>query len=443
MCNTDHIITQIDTKMKKLLLSLLLAMGCTLMAKAQFIVSAEIRPRAEFRNGFKAPRYKTDPPAFFIEQRSRLYLDYKNEKIALKLTLQDVRIWGSVDQVYKTDPNLQNVHEAWGQFNFNDRFAFRVGRMELDYDGARFLGNLDWAAQARTHDALLFLWKNNKGVRLDVGLAYNQNWRPEPGWLNQNFYDHTVTKNYKTMQFARFEKQIEGGSFVALIHNDGRQVATDSSMAYRQTYALIANKNLGAVKLSTELYYQGGKNGNGTPVNAYLAALYATFKTNLTPITFGGEILSGTNPNDTQDRSFIPLYGTNHKFYGFMDYFYVGNPHGNKGLVDLNIQTRFKLGGISSLVANAHYFMSAANIPDPNDPGRNVSRALGTEIDLVYIARLYESVDIKLGYSQMFATSSMVIIKGTGDQNAINNWAWLMITFKPTLFDSNNTTPQP
>ncbi len=421
--------------MKKLLLAIVM-MGFTLNASAQFTLGAEIRPRAEFRNGFKAPHNKDTPPAFFIEQRSRLYFGYNTDQVILKFTLQDVRIWGSVDQIYKTDPNLQNVHEAWEQFNFNNKFGFRAGRMELDYDGARFLGNLNWAAQARSHDAFLFLWKNNDGMKLDVGLAYNQNWRAEPGWLNQNFYDHSVTNNYKAMQFARFESKSENGNLAVLIHNDGRQVPTDSSMAYRQTYAVIADKNFGDVKLSTELYYQGGKNGAGTDVNAYLASLYATFKTRLTPITIGGEILSGTSATDTQDKSFAPLYGTNHKFYGFMDYFYVGNGHSGKGLVDLNIKTNFKLGDKSNLVANVHYFMSPASIEDANDATQTISNSLGTEVDLIYVAKLHKSVNLKIGYSQMFATPSMVAIKNTGDNTLTNNWAWLMITFKPTLFES-------
>ncbi len=422
--------------MKYPLLLLMASLFFVNNANAQFKLGAEIRPRSEFRNGYKAPRNKGVAPAFFIEQRSRLYFNYTTEEVIIKLTLQDVRIWGSVDQIYKTDPNLQNVHEAWGQFNFSNKFGFRAGRMELDYDGARFLGNLNWAAQARTHDAFMFLWKNNEGMKLDVGLAYNQNWRAEPAWLNQNFYDHTVTKNYKTLQFARFESKKEGSNFVALIHNDGRQVALDSSMAYRQTYAVIADKKFGDMKLSTELYYQGGKNGAGTDLSAYLVSLYATFKTRITPITIGGEVLSGTGTTDTKDKSFIPLYGTNHKFYGFMDYFYVGNGHSNKGLVDLNVKTNFKLAEKSNLIAQVHYFMSPVSIEDPNDVTQTISSSLGTEVDLVYVAQLHKSVKLHIGYSQMFATESMVAIKGTGDASVSNSWAWLMLTFKPTLFES-------
>ncbi len=424
--------------MKNLLLSIIL-IGFALNATAQFKLGAEIRPRAEFRNGFKAPRNKNVSPAFFIEQRSRLYFNYNTEELILKLSIQDVRIWGSVNQIYKTDPNLQNVYEAWGQFNFNEKFGVRAGRMELDYDNARFLGNLGWAAQARSHDALLFLWKNNDGMKLDIGLAYNQNPLFEPGKLNNNFYDHSITNNYKTMQFAHFSIKKEGVKFSGLIHNDGRQIAADTSMAFRQTYAVLGDKSFGDIKLEGEFYYQGGKNGADVKVSAILAALYATIKTSVTPITVGGEYLSGTSADDAtnnEDKSFAPLYGTNHKFYGLMDYFYVGNGHSNKGLIDLNIKTNFKLNKKSNLLARVHYFMSPTEIQDPNDAALKLSNSLGTEVDLVFNTKLHKAVNLKIGYSQMFATSSMLEVKGTGDSNVASNWAWLMLTFKPTLFES-------
>jgi len=208
-------------------------------------------------------------------------------------------------------------------------------------------------------------------------------------------------------------------------------------MAFRQTYAIIGGKKFGSILAGLELYYQGGKNGSSTKVNAVLASLYATFKTRITPVTIGGDFLSGTGSSATIDKSFAPLYGTNHKFYGFMDYFYVGNDHSNSGLLDLYVKTNFKLGEKSSLLGHLHYFSSGVNITDPNNPAENLSSYLGTEIDLVYTLSLAKSVKINIGYSQMFATSSMVEIKGgNGDNTAVNNWVWAMIMFKPTLFES-------
>ena len=77
-------------------------------ASAQFSLSGEIRPRAEFRNGFKTLNTETSSPAFFVEQRTRLNFGYAKEKLSFKVSLQDIRTWGSTGQVYKADPSLIN-----------------------------------------------------------------------------------------------------------------------------------------------------------------------------------------------------------------------------------------------------------------------------------------------------------------------------------------------
>jgi len=60
---------------------------------------------------------------------------------------------------------------------------------------------------------------------------------------------------------------------------------------------------------------------------------------------------------------------------------------------------------------------------------------LGTEIDLVYTHKFTKDVAIGAGYSQMFASEGLEILKNNFDGNS-NNWAWLMLTIKPTLFTS-------
>lgn len=62
-----------------------------------------------------------------------------------------------------------------------------------------------------------------------------------------------------------------------------------------------------------------------------------------------------------------------------------------------------------------------------------MSNTLGTEIDLVLGYKFSKDIQFHLGYSQMFATESMEVLKG-GDKDATNNWAWAMITVKPSLF---------
>lgn len=420
-------------------ITMLLA-SCDLFA--QFTITGELRPRAEFRNGFKKLREKDTDPAFFIEQRSRLYLDFKKDKISLNMTLQDVRMWGNTDQIYKSDPSLFNMYEAWGRYAFDDTYAFKVGRQALNYDNARFLGNLDWAQQGRSHDAVLLTREDaDRDCKLHLGFAYNQPYFFEPGKLNGTEY--IGINNYKTMIFAWWHKKFEYGNMSALFHNDGRQVQSDTTMAHRQTYGVLGDRQIGPVKLDAEFYYQSGKNGLKTKVNAFFFAVHGTYKTDITPLTLGFEYLSGTSMGTNNDKSFNPLYGTNHKFYGFMDYFYVGNYHGQagsgrtSGLIDVFLTSNFKLGKKSTLAANLHYFASPVKIYKTSDTsGDTYGSTLGTEIDLVYTFVLTKDVKFNLGYSQMFATETMEAVKSGGNKSALNNWAWAMISFKPQLFSS-------
>ncbi len=123
---------------------------------AQFSLEGQLRPRTELRNGFKKPITPSQEPAVFTEQRTRLIAGYKTEKYGFKLSLQDVRIWGETGQINKSD-QLLSAHEAYGEYYASAKSTFRIGRQEVIYDGHRLFGSLDWAAQARSLDALRYL----------------------------------------------------------------------------------------------------------------------------------------------------------------------------------------------------------------------------------------------------------------------------------------------
>jgi Alginate export len=406
----------------------------TRLAVGQLVVSAEVRPRAELRNGFRTVRTGPDKPAFFVEQRSRLNLDYGHERLRLRLSVQDVRIWGSTDQVYKSDPSLFNVYEAYGQYQMTPRLALRVGRQALDYDNARFLGSLDWAQQGRSHDALKLLYADSAGFEADAGAGFNQTFTPEPAKLFNTYY--AGLNNYKTMQYLWLHKSWAAGKASVLLLNDGRQ-RTDSSTYYRQTYGLVGEQKLGVATLEAELYHQRGTSPAGRTLRAYLAALHLTVPTRLTPLTLGADYLSGSDARDARDHAFDPLYGTNHSFYGLMDYFYVGNNHGQQGrtagLVDTYLKTSFKLSPKASLLAHAHYFAAPATIYDPANSDNELAARLGEELDLVLNVNVSPEFNLKTGYSSLLATSSLDALKGR-DGQPHNQWAWLMLTFKPVLF---------
>lgn len=127
-----------------------------------------------------------------------------------------------------------------------------------------------------------------------------------------------------------------------------------------------------------------------------------------------------------------------------MDYFYVGNYVGQNGLVDIYLPLKFNVKKWNFALI-PHYFMAAATVSSLADDGvsiKDYSDGLGTEIDFVLAYTISKSVKIHAGYSQMFATETMQVVKYPEDINATyykntNNWAWIMVTIKPTFFNSD------
>lgn len=397
---------------------------------SQVKITAEVRPRAEYRDGFKTLNTDGQDAAFFVEQRSRLGLNFQNESISLQLTLQDVRFWGGVSQIYKQDNNLFNVYEAWGKYKFSDKSAIKVGRQELDYDNARILGNLAWAQQGRSHDLIKYEYASN-GFIWHIGAAFNQefvNANPEPARLSGTFY--SGVNNYKTMQFTWLHKKYEEGKISFLALSNGVQAA-DSSVNFSFTTGSYWNHQFSSIKVTGEAYYQFGKDPTGTDLNAYMIGLEIGTKVGANAVSIGVDHLSGTSASDTENKSFIPLFGTNHKFYGLMDYFYVGNNHQNVGLTDVFVKTNWKLSEKSNMLVHLHQFTSPVSIDDAD--GNSLTKSLGQEVDLVFNHKVAKDVNWKLGFSALSGNQTLETIK-TGDDNGLNYWGWTMLTIKPSFF---------
>lgn len=383
---------------------------------------------------------------FLSNSAARINTAFSSEKVEVFISIQDVRNWGSTTQVYKGDPSLQNIYAAWAAYKINTKHSISMGRMELDYDNARILGNLDWAAQGRSHDLLKYEYQG-ENMKLHVGGAFNQDYAtPEPAKLTGTYYG--VPNNYKTMQYAWFHKNWETSRLSFLFLNNGAAAATvlngvvraDSTIHFAQTLGFYGTKKLGGAWLEYDAYYQLGKNPSGKELKGYMAGANITFwKSKPSNLSLGAEYLTGDKTSTTdKDETFDPLYGTHHKFYGFMDYFYVGNSHQNKGLINAFAKSQFKTGASSSLLAHVHAFFSQSKIM--NGDNTEMSSTLGTEVDLVYVLNAAPGVVLNLGYSQMFFTRSLESIKGVSDPRACAAWAWAMISFKPILFTTKTAS---
>jgi hypothetical protein len=79
-------------------------------------------------------------------------------------------------------------------------------------------------------------------------------------------------------------------------------------------------------------YYQGGHDKDGLELSAYTYTVALLYKGSNISYTAGWDYLSGNDAFSTSktNHRFDPLYGTPHKFWGYMDYFYAvsGSPTG-------------------------------------------------------------------------------------------------------------------
>lgn len=92
--------------MKRIFTLVLLSLCLSSHLKAQeFTLDADIRPRFEYRHGFGSLFPDEGNPAAFVTQRSRLNLRFKDEKLSLYLSFQDVSTWGDTQQLSSSDNN--------------------------------------------------------------------------------------------------------------------------------------------------------------------------------------------------------------------------------------------------------------------------------------------------------------------------------------------------
>ena len=400
-------------------------------------LNIQLRPRAEFRNGLFTPILEGQKPASFVAQRSRIGLTYsKNQKLVIGLSTQVVTTWGNDPQV-QTTANDISLYEAWAKLYFNPEWSLKIGRQVLSYDDERILGKLDWNNAGRKHDAALLDFEKNK-FKANAVFALNQNAEK----VTNTFFDNSLSQPYKAMEFLWMKYKFNDAlSASALIMNLDMQNRFDSSISHLQTLGGNIFYKKEKLNVTGTYYYQMGnnpvKNSSSIKTNAWMAAIKAGYTINKKfGIGVGSDYLSGKDMNSTSNKItyFNPLYGTHHKFYGFMDYFYVSSPHDNVGLwnsyLDLNLNATEKLNWQLAL----HHFESAGKIIDYS--GNKTSSTLGNEADLTLGYNVMKDVKLSGGYSQMFTNSSMKYVKNIlPDQKmkSLQNWIWLSININPDI----------
>lgn len=402
--------------MKKLKYIVLIVLGVFIaqFSQAQFTLSGEFRPRTEISHGYKSLAFEDQDASTITAQRTRLNAGFTNEFIKTGLVLQDVRRWGNQPQLVTNEDYAVSVHQAWAEVLFSSEFSLKAGRQELVYDDSRIFGNVGWAHQARSHDVALFKYEND--FKLHFGIAHHEN-----GDLTNSNYDGPDA--YKDMQFVWFNNAWEKASLSLLLLNNGIPTMENGKQKtkFSQTIGGRVTGKIGEVKVASNLYYQTGEHISGRDISA----LNFLAEASINAFTLGFEHLSGTDFNESEYKSFTPFYGTNHKFNGFMDYFYVVNHAGSVGLNDLYLKYKYTKDKIG-FNAHLHYFAAAADIDS------DANNYLGTELDLSLSWAVNPMANISFGLSSMIAGDSMEILKD-GDSTATQYWGYVMLSVTPSF----------
>jgi hypothetical protein len=411
---------------KGLLFALLFIPNISKAQENYFKISGQYRVRPELRHGYKTLASDTSKSAFFIAQRARLIFDFKKDNITAYTSIQDTRTWGDEEQV-KDLPGL-SVNELWLELAMKKGLSIKAGRQELVYDDQRLLGNGDWGNITRSHDALLLKYTNKqKKFNWHIGGAFNQSGEPLFGTGYQ-------LKNYKFLAFTWLKKEFGNSSLSATAIANGLNATIPSSKKTYTSFTIgpLYNYQSNKFKALLGAYYQTGKTENNLLLDAYMVNAYAEVRSKKIFAGLGLDYLSGNDDETTSNHShsFSTLYATNHKFYGFMDYFTnIPADTRQRGLVDPYLRIGISPNKKITTTLDVHHFLLAN---ENNLLINKVSKELGNEFDLLMDYKISPFINLQAGYSMMFATKNMELIK-SGNKNNYNGWAYIMLKVSPTF----------
>lgn len=398
--------------MKKIILIFILIVNfSTIFAQSNFDVSAQIRPRLQMNN----KDFNSDLPSdSFTELRTRLGLYFSpTENITGFVQIQDSRIYGTEPSTLASTDNI-DLHQAYFNVNklFDLPFNLKLGRMELSYGPQRLIGAVGWHNVGRSFDGGI-LQLNTEKVVIDFFTAQTH----ESGKIGD-------TNDFNLMGAYAVLKMVDNYKIQPFIIGE-LEAGTDLS---RYTAGIYIIGNIGNLSHEVEGAYQLGSINENVDIAAYMFALNLnyTFNSPIKPsIGAGIDYLSGDDGTDDKYNIFNTLYATNHKYYGFMDYF-INIPNNTYGLGLTDIHAKLAISPASKFKAALafHLFNSVEEFKyfTLAEPGGNTSTSFGSEIDLTLIYSYNSAVKFQGGFS-LFSPGD--IFKQTKGEDTAT-WSYLM-----------------
>ncbi|NTW24896.1 MAG: alginate export family protein [Lentimicrobium sp.] len=401
---------------------------------AQFSIDAQLRTRFEMRDGYQKLAVEGANPTFLVSQRTRLSFTYETKLLKIKITPQDVRVWGDQSVMslgVGNNPSL-GLLEAFAELSLGNYGSVSAGRQQLIYDNRRLLGDRNWNQNSIAYDALVFKFLFN-GWKLHAGATWNNMKEAN----SENYYPSI---RIKSLDYLWLGRKFNDNLTLSFLHVSAGITETDTTnpLNFRHTsgiYGEYKNKNLSAYG---NAYYQYGKNQQGNKISAFLVDADAGYRIGKFMPGLGLSYLSG-NSRDIDstgtDKLFDPLYGNRHRFFGAMDYFRIFAPQTQKGgLADYYVWLDYKFTKKVSIRNTSHYFTLAQ--VNPSTPAE---KELGFENDLILKFRFSEWGELESGYCFFVPTASLKTLQNVPNDK-FSQFFYLQLTLTPNLFKQ---TPAP
>ena len=350
-------------------------------------VSGQLRTRRVLDDAdFNGDTDRTDHSALRARVSVRSDL---SERISAFVQVQDSRIYGGEPGTLSATANL-DLHQGYIRIDrlLWDGLSFQDGRMELAYGNQRLIGSVGWHNVGRAFDGhvigldlravhidLIRTTLREKGARdKEFGGVYLQA-KGAPAWLLRPRAFH----------------------FYRLSHADNEEI--DGKMVRRLGTLGIFGKwgADGGLDVETEIAFQYGEINETTDIAAAMVtgAIGYSFGGARRPrLVLGLDVISGDDPTTDDYEAFNTLFATNHKFYGYMDYFIdIPADTRNLGLTDLMLKGSIHLRRNTTLKVDLHAFGLAQE-----DPTLEASE-LGSEVDLTLAHRSGSHISYTAGLS--------------------------------------------
>ncbi len=410
-----------------------------------FTADVQLMTRGEMRHGgmsLEAENAQSEDKSAFILDRERLTLDYRRNWLEARASVQHVGTWGHEGAAGTS------VYEAWGRLTTPGGLFAQVGRLALRYDDERIIGSDDWVMAAMTHDALRVGYEGG-GHKAHALLAYNQNMSA----LNSPGSYYTAgSRPYKTMHTVWYHYDVPkvplGVSL--LLMNIGMQAGTVGGVddnaphtEWQLVYGGYARFAPRPFSFEGSYYRQAGHDEYMAKLDAWMASIKAEWNAaGNCSLQAGFDYLSGDDyvavvnkgglgmPRHEVNKGFNPVYGSHHKFYGAMDFFYLSTYVNGftPGLQNAYVGATYRPMKNLSLKASYHYLATGTKLDDLN-------RTLGHEIELEAAYALARDVRVAGGYSYMTGTETMERLKRASNDGRLR-WAWLSVVIAPRLFSA-------